>query len=86
MGEVGAGGPHFGERRGGAAPSQRSWGAPPTLGREKKGSAEEGASPPRKEAGVPHPPAVEREKTEVKGPPPLYMEGVPRGQKLLRHR
>ena len=31
-------------------------------------------------------PAVEREKTEVKGPPPLYMEGVPRGQKLLRHR
>ena len=49
MGAVGAGGPHFGERRGGTAPSQRSWGASPTLGREKKGSAEEGASPPRKE-------------------------------------
>ena len=45
-----------------------------------------GLRPLARKPQVPHPPAVEREKTEVKGPPPFYMEGVPRGQKLLRHR
>ena len=69
--------------RGGGAerpPHGGCGGAAPTSG------SAGGLCPLARKPQVPHPPAVEREKTEVKGPPPLYMEGVPRGQKLLRHR
>ena len=44
-----------------------------------------GGAAPQKAPGAP-PTRGRKRKTEVKGPPPLYMEGVPRGQKLLRHR